>query len=320
LNFRWLLRRVGIAIIIFFVALFLNFIIPRLMPGDPINYFTMDLTDVQIKEIMARYGLNEPLYVQFWKYIGNVFDGYWGYSFDSKVPVTDIIIPAMGWSLLLIIPAMLIQVTIAYFVGVAAGWKAGGKLDSITQGVALAIWSTPMFWMAMMAFYIFSATLGWFPLGHAMDTAVEFPNIFAKLINIIYHMILPVGCMVLNSFGGYQLIMRNTMVTTLKENYVVTAEAKGISENKVKYKHAARNAMLPMFTSVALRFSLAVAGSIFTEIIFSYPGVGRRIFLAVGAFDFPVLQGAFLILSISVIIISLLVDIMYSRLDPRIRY
>jgi peptide/nickel transport system permease protein len=320
LNFRWLLRRIGVAFVVLLVALFLNFMIPRLMPGDPIDYLAAQLTPEQITEVLREMGLMEPMHTQFGKYIVNAFKGYFGYSFSNNLPVMSLVLPAMKWSLVLIVPAMLIQVAIAYFLGVAAGWKAGGKLDSITQGVALAIWSTPMFWMAMMAFYIFSYVLGWFPLGHAYTTATVFPNVFVKGLDIIYHMILPVGCIVVNQFGGYQLIMRNTMVTTIRENYVVTAEAKGLSENTVKYKHAARNAMLPMLTSVALRFSLAVAGSIFTEIIFSYPGVGRLLYQAVQSHDYPIMGGAFFILSISVIVAGVLVDILYSRLDPRIRF
>ena len=294
------------------------------MPGTAVDIYAnaTKMLQPEIDALTAKFGLDKSLLTQFGLYMKNALQGDFGTSFYYHPrSVTSVIFSRLPWSLFLIFCAMTVQVIIAYFVGVAAAWKAGSKRDSSIQAVALALWATPMFWLAMLALYVFGYVLGWFPFGGSY-TAAPYYSLwsFSHIIDIIYHAVLPVSVLVINQFGGYQLIMRNTMVTTLKENYIITAEAKGMTENRVKYKHAARNAMLPMVTSVGLRFSLAVAGSIFTETIFSYPGVGLLIFQSVSQRDFPVLQGSFFILSASVIVMSFLIDLLYLRLDPRIKY
>lgn len=320
---RWLVRRLSVAFLVLFVALVINFFLPRLMPGTVIDFYAASakMDPETIQALIERFGLDQPLGQQFISYVTNAFQGNFGLSyFYYPSAVTSVIMRALPWSLFLIISSMIIQVFIAYFLGAAAAWKAGGKRDTIIQAFSLAIFATPLFWMAMVALYIFGYILRWSPLGGCVSAAVDYPTWFHWLGDVLYHASLPIIVMTINQFGGYQLIMRNTMVTTLKEQYIITAEAKGLSDNKVKYKHAARNAMLPLVTSVGLRFSLAVAGSIFVETIFSYPGVGRLIFRSVSLRDYPVLQGCFFILSVSVIVINFLIDILYQRLDPRIRY
>jgi peptide/nickel transport system permease protein len=293
------------------------------MPGDAADIYAAAgrMTEDERLAIVARFGLDQSLWTQFSKYIVNSFQGDFGNSFTYfPSTVTSKVFTALPWSLFLIINAMILQVIIAFVLGSTSAWKQGGKFDATTQAISLALWATPMFWLAMLALQFFGADLGWFPIGGQQTPAVEYATWFNRIGDYYYHAALPIMVLVINQYGGYALIMRNTMVTTLREHYITTAEAKGISDNKVKYRHAARNAMLPMVTSVGLRFSLAVAGSIFTEMIFNYNGVGRLIFQSVGMRDFPMLQGCFFILSCSVIIANLVVDIIYQFLDPRIRY
>lgn len=320
---RWLIRRLGVAVVILFLALVINFIIPRLMPGNAADIYAdaARLTDAERLQIVKQFGLDQPVLTQFWRYITNAFQGDFGRSYQYYPRgVMSVVIPALKWSLFLIVNAMIIQVIIAFLLGATSAWKAGGKFDNTTQAISLSLWATPMFWIAMLALMVFGFQLHWFPLGGARTVFASYPTFFHAIGDYYYHAFLPISVLVVNQFGGYQLVMRNTMVTTLRENYIVTAEAKGLSENSVKYRHAARNAMLPLVTSVGLRFSLAVAGSIFTETIFSYNGVGRLMFEAVQNRDYPMLQGCFFILSLSVIVGNFIVDIIYQRLDPRIRY
>jgi peptide/nickel transport system permease protein len=171
----------------------------------------------------------------------------------------------------------------------------------------------------MILLFVFGYQLGWFPLGGAKGVAIQYANWFEYLGDILRHAILPIIAL-LTGYGGYMLIMRNTMVTTIKEDYVLVAEAKGLSENEVKYKHAARNALLPLVTSVTLSFASIVGGSVFVETIFSYPGVGRLLYYSVIQRDYPVLQGGFLIYSVVTVCFVFLLDLIYLRLDPRIRY
>ena len=320
---RWFIRRLGVAVIVLFIALLVNFMIPRLMPGDAADIYAAAgrMTEAERLAIVQRFGLDQSQWTQFTRYIVNSFQGDFGKSFTYfPSSVTSKIFKALPWSLFLIINAMILQVIIAFILGSTSAWKAGGKFDNITQAVSLALWATPMFWIAMIALWLFASNLGWFPLGGQQTAAATYSTFFHQIGDIYYHAALPIGVLVINQYGGYQLIMRNTMVTTLREQYIITAEAKGASDRRVKFRHAARNAMLPMVTSVGLRFSLAVAGSIFTEMIFNYNGVGRLIFQSVGMRDYPMLQGSFFILSCSVIIANLVVDIIYQYLDPRIRY
>ncbi|MCX6013086.1 MAG: ABC transporter permease [Chloroflexi bacterium] len=322
MTWKWLLRRLGIAFLVFIVALILNFIIPRLMAGDAKTLIESSKLEYDTQQaLIKQFGLDKSLLIQFFEYMKNSFQGNFGLSFTrSGIPVLNIIETALPWSLYLLITATVIQVIIAYFLGVLAAWRAGSKRDSIIQAVSLGLWATPMFWLAMIILWVFAYKLDWFPLGNSITAGSVYNNPFQWIGDVIYHSTLPIFCIVINSFGGYQLLMRNTMVTTIRENYITTAEAKGLTENKVKYKHAARNAMLPLVTSVGIRFALSVGGSVFVEKIFSYQGVGYKIFQAVQQRDYPVIQGCFFILAVSVIVVNLIVDLIYQRLDPRISY
>ena len=205
-----------------------------------------------------------------------------------------------------------------YFLGVIAGWKAGSKRDSFITGSSLVIWAMPMFWVAMVFLYVGGFELGWFPLRGYRTIGVDL-GFWATIADRLKYIALPTLALA-TKFGATELVMRNTMTITLKQSYVTTARAKGLSEFRVKHRHAARNALLPTVTAAAMRFATLVAGLIFIEKIFSYPGMGKMIFDAVLHNDYPVLQASFLVFATVVIAVIFLLDLIYARLDPRVRY
>jgi peptide/nickel transport system permease protein len=292
------------------------------MPGGAIDVYTSGekLPQAAAQALIQRFGLDKPVLTQFALYLKNTFTGEFGLSFFYyPKPVSALIKKALPWSLFLIITAEVLTVPIGYFLGVVAGWKPGSKRDSTIQAASLAILATPLFWIAMIFLFIFSFILGWFPLAGAQTVGAEYANWLEHLGDIIWHAVLPILSLA-TAFGAYELIMRNTMITTLREHYVLTAEAKGLSENAVKYRHAARNALLPMVTSAILGFAMAVSGSVYVETIFSYPGIGRLMYNSIMQRDYPVLQGGFLVYSVVMVAAVFLLDVIYMRLDPRIRF
>jgi peptide/nickel transport system permease protein len=319
---KWLRRRLGFSLLVLIAAIIINFAIPRLMPGNIADMYLTDTFDEARRiETLKRFGLDQPIMMQFLLYIKNIFTGNLGISFFRyPTTVSSMIVSALPKSLGLLLTAEAIYVTIGYFLGVQSGWKAGSKTDSIITAISMIMWSAPMFWVAMIVLYIFGFQLGWFPISGYYTIGAHYTNIFDKILDLMYHAFLPVFTLIICRFGTAQLVMRNTLTITLKENYITTARAKGLSENRVKHRHAARNALLPLVTSTSFGIALSVSGQVFIEKIYSYPGIGALIYDAVMRRDYPVLQGSFLISTIMVVVVVFLLDIIYIRLDPRVRY
>ena len=304
-------------------ALIINFAIPRLMPGNPVDILSggVKLTQEARQAIIERFGLDAPLWEQFWKYLVNALQGDFGVSFFYyPQPVTEVMLEALPWSLLILCTSLIFQVLIGYYLGVLAAWNAGSKTDSILQSLSLFIFSTPLFWVAMVLLYIFGYQLSWFPLSGAYTIGEFWDSRFDQVIDILHHAALPVISLTIAQYASYQLILRNNMVSVLKEHYIITAEAKGLSKRRIKHAHAARNALLPMVTFLSLSFAVSLGGSVFIETVFSYPGIGKLIYDSVISRDYPLLQGCFFLFSVIVIIANLTVDIVYRYLDPRIMY
>ncbi|MFC1950823.1 ABC transporter permease [Chloroflexota bacterium] len=319
---KWLIRRIGFVLLVLFFAVCMNFVLPRLIPGSIVDYYiadgTMDQQSIAILE--AKFGLDKPTLTQFGIYLKNTFTGEFGLSFSYyPVPVMTKIKEALPYSLSILCLAMLLREPMAIILGTVAGWRPGSKRDSIVQAVSLMLMAMPTFWVGMCLLYIFAYKLGWFPLSGAFTAAEHHPHIFAWLWDWIRHAFLPLLTL-MHLFGAGQLVMRNTMVTTLKEHYLTTAEAKGLGENMVKYKHAARNALLPVITGMVMQFTLTLTGSIYIETVFSYPGIGKLMFNAVQTSDYPLIQGCFFFYAVITLASIVLIDIIYTRLDPRIRY
>lgn len=319
-----LLRKVMLYVFIAWAALTLNFLIPRLMPGDPM-VLLMERTEGRLQpealEAMAEaYGLtDDPLIVQYWDYLTSLAQGDLGLSIGYyPVAVSDIVMGAMPWTIGLVGVTTIISFLLGTMLGVVLAWRRGKKSDFALPALTF-LNAVPYFWMALILVLILSVNLGWFPVANAYQPTLQ-PGWNIEFIrSVLYHAILPALTIVISSFAGWVLAMRNMTVTVLGEDYVTLAEAKGLPRRKVLLRYGARNAILPSITGFALSLGAVVGGSMLTEVIFNYPGVGYTLFRAVQNQDFPLMQGLFLVISLAVIIANLLADIVYIFLDPRTR-
>lgn len=321
----FILRRLGFYLAAFWVSLTLNFVLPRLMPGDPVSRMVARLQGQirpdQIEALRRSFGLSDdPLWQQYFAYLGQLFSGDLGFSISRfPTPVTTVISGQIGWTLLLGLVSLLIAAVIGNLLGILAGWRRGGLLDSVLPPILVFIGSFPYFWLAMGALWIFGVTLGWFPVRHAFSagSVPEFSGAF--IADVALHLVLPALTIVLVSVGGWMLGMRNTMIATNSEDYILMAEAKGLKRNRIMLRYAARNAMLPAVTSLGMSLGFIVGGALLTEVVFAYPGVGYTLLQAVQNLDYPLMQGLFLAITGAVLIANFAVDIIYVRLDPRVR-
>ena len=323
---QYLLRRIGFYLIAGFASITLNFFLPRLMPGDPASVifgrFQGRMRPEEIDAMRKAYGLSdEPLLTQYFDYLGALLHGDLGTSISAfPAPVTEIIRVSLSWTLLLGITALVISFTVGTMLGMLGAWKRGGPFDSIVPPFFSFIGAFPYFFLAILALYFVGFQWGWLPLRHAYSDRLSPEWSLEFAASVAEHLILPAGTIILVSIGGWILAMRNTMIGTISEDYVVMAEAKGLSERRVMYRYAARNALLPNITGFGMAFGFIVSGALLTEVVFSYPGLGNQLIIAVRNLDYPLMQGIFLMITFAVLIANLMVDILYVRLDPRVRY
>ncbi|GAB3597750.1 ABC transporter permease [Microbacterium tumbae] len=321
---RALARRIFFYLITAWAAISLNFLIPRLMPGDPatalINKFQGKLSAEAIAAFRVLFGQDDKtLWEQYLDYWGRVFTGDFGISYAYyPSPVADVLGLSVGWTLALVTICTIIGFVLGTGLGMWVGWRRGSWTDSIVP-VTNFLSSIPYFWFAIIMVYVFGILLGWFPIsgGYRVGTTIGFNWPFIS--SAIERAILPSLTIVVSSIGGWLLGMRNMMVTTMGEDYVRLAEAKGLSRSRIMYAYAARNAVLPSFSSFAMALGFVVGGSIVTEIVFNYPGVGSVLFKAAQAQDYPLMQGLFLIITLVVLVANLVADTVYVILDPRTR-
>ncbi|XXZ16995.1 ABC transporter permease [Sorangium sp. So ce315] len=306
-------------------SLTLNFIIPRLMPGDPASAmfarFRGQLQPEAIEALRKAFGFtDEPLYKQYITYLSHTLQGELGTSvahFPAKV--TDVIATGLGWTLVLSGGAVIVSFGMGTLLGIIATWKRGGLLDSIMPPVLMFLGAFPYFWLAMVALYVLGFVLGLFPLRHAYSDTLT-PALTLEFIgSVLSHMILPALSIVIATIGGWMLGMRSAMVTVLSEEYITMAQAKGLSQWRVMFTYAARNALLPNVTGFGMALGFVLAGSLLTEIVFSYPGQGYLLIQAVRNQDYPLMQGIFLTITLAVLGANFLVDVIYVFLDPRAR-
>ncbi len=321
---KYLLRKITLYLFIAWAAVTMNFLIPRLMPGDPVALLVERLEGRIAPEAMAAiaesYGItDDPIHIQYVDYLSALFRGDLGLSIGHHpVPVSEIVMQALPWTIGLVGITTIISFLLGTGLGVILAWRRGKRSDYVLPALTFFN-AVPYFWMALILVLIFSVNLGWFPTAGAYRRTL-FPGWDLEFItSVLYHGILPAITIVLGSFAGWVLAMRNMTVTVMGEDYVTMAEAKGLPRSKVLMNYAARNAILPSITGFALSLGAVVGGSMLTEVIFNYPGVGYTLFQAVENQDFPLMQGLFLVIAIAVIIANLIADIIYVFLDPRTR-
>lgn len=303
-----------------YIIITLNFLIPRMMPGDnPLVYiFGQDIPydEELLRELKSKYGLDKPIHEQYFIYLINLIHGDLGYSFLYMRPVLDVISEKIVWSLIIIVPSIIFGAIIATIIGLVAGWKSGSRLDMGFTTLNIFLYSIPSFWLAMIIVFIFSFCLGIFPLGGGWSGEAEG---LEKYIDILWHATLPILTLTIVNASSYYLIVRNSVIEVLREEFILTAKAKGLDTKKILFRHVLRVASLPLITIIALDFGFIVSGALLIEIVFSWDGMGLLIYEAVKVRDYPLLQGCFLILAICVLTANFIADILYGIVDPRVR-
>ncbi|MEM9952398.1 MAG: ABC transporter permease [Chloroflexota bacterium] len=309
-------------IVVLFVAITLNFALPRLMPGSPLVLLAgVDvglLTEEERDEVRARVGLDLPLHQQYINYLGDILQGDFGYSYRQKQPIVDMLLARLPYTLLLTMSSLVLSAIIGIITGAVAAWWRAKLPDIVLFNSMIILDSLPSFWVGMLFISLLSVQAGLFPSQGALTPATDFSGL-DYLLDILHHAALPILTLTLLSMPRVFLTMRNAMCGVLGAQFVRTARAKGIKESRILLRHMIRNALLPVVTVLALRFGFAFGGTVVIETVFSYPGLGRLIFEAVSGRDYPVMQATFLLFTIMVLVSNLLVDWLYPQLDPRVR-
>ena len=311
-------------IIIFFVILTVLFLLFRLAPGDPVSRMVdPDMTQEDAEILIVQFGLDQPLGVQYLIYVKNFFTGHFGFSFHYGEPVVDIIWNRLPNTILLFTTSIILSALVGVFLGKIASWHKGKKTDSVLTIGALVTHTLFLPWLALILILIFVYKFGWFPINGMISEEVWLDpeaGFIARALDVMYHMVLPLSTLFLIHFGAYLLIMRSSMLETLKEDYILTARAKGLTEKVIRNHHAAPNAALPVVTSVGLSLAFSINGGALTETVFTWPGIGRELVSSVSQNDYPLAQACFLMIAGVVLVSNLVVDVLYAYLDPRIRY
>lgn len=322
---RFFLRRGAFYLFTAWAAITVNFFLPRMMRGDPVSAYLAKnqgrISPEAADSLRILFGLDSDrsLLRQYIDYWGLLFNGDLGRSFSKGLaPVTEVIASALPWTVGLVGIATVLSFLIGTGAGAWIGWRRGSRADLIVP--AATFFSTvPYFWMGLIAIAVFATGLGWFPASHAYDKGSRPELTFDFVGQVIQHGTLPALTIVLASLGGWILGMRNMMVTVLDEDYVTVAEAKGLAPRRVLMQYAARNAVLPQLSSFALALGFIVGGTLVMELVFSYPGVGKLLLDATTAKDYPLMQGLFLVITLTVLVANILADVAYAALDPRTR-
>ncbi|GHO47872.1 ABC transporter permease [Ktedonospora formicarum] len=322
---KHLLRRIGFYLVALWASVTINFFIPRLAPGDPagnlLARFQGRMNPAAIDALKLQFGItNDPLWVQYFQYLGKALHGDLGTSFTYfPTPVATVMAQEVPWTLALIGISVIISFVLGSLLGVFIAWRRGSFLDSFFPPILTFFSAIPYFWLALILLYVLGYTLNLFPLNGGYSTSVTIGWNGDFILSALEHGILPAFTIVIASISGWMLGMRNAMITTLSEDYVLLAKAKGLSERRVMYAYAARNAILPNVTGFALSLGFVVGGSLLTEIVFSYPGIGFALLQAAQNSDYPLLQGIFLLIALAVLGANFIADLVYVVLDPRVR-
>ncbi len=305
------------------LVIILNFVLFRMMPGDPINYMISNnprFGDELKDRLIDEFDLDAPMHVQFVTYIKSCLTLNFGTSFiERNTPAMDIVLDHMKWTLILTGSSSVLMILIGMGIGILGAANRGGKFDTSTLTFSLVFYAMPTFWLSMMLVSIFAVSLEWFPPSRAMDPFVSLNFSWESISSLLMHLLLPALSLTLVSIAAFSLIMRGALTDVMTEEYITTARAKGLSKSLVLKNHAVPNAMLPMVSLIAMSIAFIVGGAFQTEYVFSYPGIGWRTIDAVENMDYPVLQAAFFVLTLAVITANFVADILLMYIDPRVK-
>lgn len=313
----FVLRRIGRGLFTILFAVTVTFLLLRLLPGDPaLAIASPNMTEETRAALLQQYGLDKPLFVQYVIYLSQLLQGNFGTSFTQSVPVMNVLMQRLPWTLLLTFTALIITVLIGVPLGVLAASRRGKIADKIVQVIGVTGQSLFVPSIGVLLLFVFGLMLGWLPIGGAYTSGAYGLEWYASVAS---HLVLPAASLMLIQLGAYVLTMRSTLIDALQEDYVTLAKANGLPYRRILWRHALRNALLPTTTLIGLQLGFLVGGAVLTETVFAYPGIGRGIYEAVTQLDFPVLQGAFLLLAATVVVANMVTDIIYGFLDPRVK-
>jgi peptide/nickel transport system permease protein len=308
-------------------AMTLNFFIPRFMPGNPLQALEArtraKLSPAALESILSSFGYkpNAGLVPQYFTYLKDMVTGQWGQSIGLSLgqPVRDIVFQSLPWTLGLIGLTTVIAFLLGNVAGIVAGWRRGGTLDSWLPSTLVVTANLPYYWIGMLLILVFATTLNWLPADFNYDPSI-LPGFSPGFIgSVAQHAVLPAFTLLITSIGGWILTMRNNMITTVAEDYVRMARAKGLSDRKIMFNYAARNAMLPNISGFAMSLGFVLSGSVLVEYVFNYPGLGYQLLNAVDNNDYPLMQVLFMLYTVSVLVALLAADFFMAWLDPRAR-
>jgi peptide/nickel transport system permease protein len=306
---------------VLWVAATLNFLLPHLAPGDPVQYLyggdALGLAPEAVEQVRAGYGLDRPLPEQYLAFWSGLLHGDLGRSVQFNRPVVDVLGEYVPWTVALVGVSTVLALVIGLVAGAWAAWHRGRRRDAAAVAAVLVLDSMPGFWIGMILIAVFAVGLGWFPSYGAATIDGEGA---AWLAEAAHRMVLPATTLALATFGGFFLLTRAAMVSVLDEPFVRLARAKGVPERRIALHHALRTALLPVWTNLTLVLGTLLSGAVVVETVFAYPGLGRLVFDAVTARDHPLLQGAFLLVTLGIVAANALADLTYPLLDPRVRH
>lgn len=325
---RYFMQRLGSYAVVIWAAVTLNFVIPRFMPGDPAEAILRKIRQTtgeppsqsQVEAVRRMYGdPTENLVVQYVNYWIGIFRFDFGVSTANyPTPVSELILQALPWTLFLIGVSTIVAWIIGTALGAIMGWKPGSTFDSWFAPLSTFFHAFPGFWIALVLLWIFSIQMQWFPVSGGYDPSVPMSlNNFYFLMSVLWYGALPMGALIFIGFNGWLFSMRNVMVATVTEDYVLLARAKGLPERKVLFSYAARNALLPNVTGLALAIGGVIGGAVLIEAVFTYPGMGYLLQNSITGHDFPVMQTVLLMLTFTAIVANFIADSIYVLLDPR---
>lgn len=307
--------------LVFILAL--NFLLPRMMPGDPLmaiygNEALIVMTPQLRAELVERFALDQPLWQQLGAYFLALFRGELGYSYYYNAPVFQVILGRLPWTLLLVGGSLALSTILGVVLGIESGWRRGSRVDRFMLGGLMSLTGFPDFFLGMLLLIIFGVMMGAFPLAGALTPYSGLSGL-ALVTDVLWHLALPMAALTLAHLASGYLLTRNTMIGVLREPYMLTARAKGLSQRLLKYRHAGRNSMLPVVTRTGIWLGRVVTGALFVELVFAYPGIGLLTYESLLARDYPAIQGVFLLVAVFVLVANLLVDLAYPKLDPRVQ-
>ncbi len=325
---RHIIRRISIYVLAIWAAITLNFFLPRLAPGNPAEVIFSRLqgqgaNPALLNALEVEFGIHttDSLWVQYLKYLNNLIHGDLGISFQYyPSPVSEVIGQSIQWTLALLTVSVVISFTLGTLLGMYMAWKRGSTLDTVLSSLMMFFYSILYPWLALLTVYFLGYTLGWFPFSDGYDVGYVTPGFNLDFISsAAIHAILPALTIVVSTIAGWMLTMRNSMITTLSEDYVLMAKAKGLSSRRVMFAYAARNAILPSVTGFAIALGTVVGGQLLVEIIFNYPGIGLALYQGITAHDYALADGVLLLVVLATVFMNLIVDLLYTVLDPRVR-